>query len=209
MTKAIIFDFWGTLVENGINSPIKEAGYILRVRMPFSEFVVRFEKSFMIGKFKSLTEAFENVANEFQLKLPGFVIEKLVGMWNKNAILAKPYDETIEVLEELKKEGYKLILISNTDEFSVENAIEKYDLKEYFDEIFLSYQIGQLKQDFLKEIANRINMNKEDLVMVGDSMETDVKGAIEAGIKAILVDRRNKREYENKISNLRELKEKL
>ena len=33
MTKAIIFDLWGTLVENGVHSPIKQVKNILS-RLP-------------------------------------------------------------------------------------------------------------------------------------------------------------------------------
>ncbi len=43
--------------------------------------------------------------------------------------------------------------------------------------------------------------------MVGDSVPTDIIGARSAGIKAILLDRRNRREFLPKITNLRELKE--
>ena len=45
--------------------------------------------------------------------------------------------------------------------------------------------------------------------MVGDSLESDIEGAQKAGIRAILLDRRGRREYPDKISNLLELKDKL
>jgi FMN phosphatase YigB (HAD superfamily) len=55
----------------------------------------------------------------------------------------------------------------------------------------------------------KLKIKKTEAVMVGDSLESDIKAAENAGIKAILVDRHNKREYSDKISNLAELKEKL
>jgi FMN phosphatase YigB (HAD superfamily) len=40
---------------------------------------------------------------------------------------------------------------------------------------------------------------------VGDSIETDIKGAEAAGIKAYLLDRKGRREFPNKIQSLTEL----
>ena len=39
MVKAVLFDFWGTLVENGTRSPTREAQKIFRVRMHYREFI--------------------------------------------------------------------------------------------------------------------------------------------------------------------------
>lgn len=209
--KAIIFDFWGTLVENGVEpSPIRQAKFILWLKMPFQEFVEKFERVFMTKKYESLMQAFEAVCNEFQISVKDYQIEKCVGMWNKNRLLAKPFEEAIPVLEELKKK-YKLVLLSNTDGFSVEPILEKFGMKKYFDEISLSYETGLLKTDVqsFDSILEKLNLKKEEVVMVGDSMESDILSAQKAGIRGILVDRRAMREYGDKIKNLTELKEKI
>ena len=54
MTKIILLDFWGTLVENGVWSPTKQVRNILGIRMPFPEYVVRMERSMMTKEFSSL-----------------------------------------------------------------------------------------------------------------------------------------------------------
>ena len=84
MTKAILFDFWGTLVENGVWSPIKQVRNILEIKLPFPEYVVRMEKAMMTSKFNNLKEAFENVCKEFNLEINNDKIDSLVGMWNKS-----------------------------------------------------------------------------------------------------------------------------
>jgi FMN phosphatase YigB (HAD superfamily) len=209
--KAIFFDFWGTLVENGIRSPVKQVKWDLRLKeTDFSEYIVKFEEVFMTKSFDDLKQGFGEVAKAFNVDAPEDVIEKLIGMWNKNSILAKPYDETIDVLTDLKKD-YKLVLISNTDSSSVRSVLEKFDMNKYFDEIALSCDTGLLKSNkkSFSTILKKLKIKKTESIMVGDSMESDIKGAENAGIKAILVDRYNKREYENKISNLNELRDKL
>lgn len=209
--KAIFFDFWGTLVENGVRSPSKEVKFILRLRdMDFSEFILKFEEAFMTKKFESLKQGFQEVIKAFNLAVPEFVVEKLIGMWNKNSILSMPYDETVDALTELKKD-YKLVLISNTDPFSIGAVLDKFELRKYFDEVFLSCETGMLKSnpELFEKVLKKLKIKKTEAVMVGDSIESDIKAAENAGIKAVLVDRRGTREYPEKISLLTELKEKL
>ena len=45
MLKAIIFDFWGTLVETGTSSPIRQVKDILRLRLSFPAYVTRMEEA--------------------------------------------------------------------------------------------------------------------------------------------------------------------
>ena len=212
MVKALIFDLWGTIIETGVRpSPSRQVKYFLRVNEPFPDFILTFEHSFMTKKFDSLQAAFENVVADFNLKIPDFVYEKLVGMWNKNAILSKFFEDTEEVLKALKSKKIKLFLLVNTDQFSYEQIKEKFHLDEYFDKIYLSYEMGLLKvnPESFEAILKENKLKKEDVIMIGDSLDSDMKAAEASDIKGILVDRRNTREFENKITSLRELLDKV
>ena len=207
MVKAILFDSWGTLLENGVfPSPVKQVKRILRINAEFSEFIEKFEKVFMTDKFDDLDKAFRKVAEEFNVNPPDFVYEKLVGLWNKNMLLAKPFDEVNEKLEQLKKD-YRLVLVSNTDQFSLEPVIDKFDMRRHFSNFFFSYETGLLKTqpELYDMILKKLKLKKEDVIMVGDSFESDIKGAEAAGVKAVLLDRRDRREYENRITTLDDL----
>ncbi|MBU0460788.1 MAG: HAD family hydrolase [Nanoarchaeota archaeon] len=210
MTKAILLDFWGTLVENGVRSPIKQVQTILQINLPFSEYVVRMERAMMTEKFATLKDAFNAVCREFNLDPGDDIVDELVGMWNKNWMLAKPYLEVNQVLAELK-EKYTLILISNTDNFSVENVLEKFNLSPYFDKIFFSYQTHLIKTDknFLKVVLDDLRLNPDECILVGDSLQSDILAAKKIGMPAVLLDRRHTREFNPKINNLAQLKETL
>lgn len=212
MIKAVLFDNWGTIVQNGVfPSPIKQVRYILRIHTPFPEYVHKFEKSFMTQEFENLTEAFENVIKEFELTPPRFVVDKLVGMWNKNALLAQPFEDTIPTFDLLKEKGIKIVLVSNTDRFASNQVLDKFNLKPYFDEIFLSCNEGLLKSDpeLFDRVCDQLGLGKDEVLMVGDSMESDIEGAKNAGIRGILVDRKDKREYEDKVTELNQIVEYL
>lgn len=206
MVKAIIFDFWGTLVENGVWSPTKQVKDILKIDVPFSEYIVRMEKAMMTRNFNSLKEAFENVCHEFNLPCTEDKVEQLIGMWNKSWMLAKPYEEVKEELEKLQKE-YKLILISNTDCFSINQVLEKFQLRPLFERIFFSYELGKIKTEekFLQEVLKKTKLKVEDCIMVGDSILSDMEAAKNAGIKGVLIDRKEQQHFHPKIRNLKEL----
>ena len=206
MVKAIIFDFWGTLVENGVWSPIKQVQQILNINIPFSEYVSRMEEAMMTKKFNSLREAFEAVCEEFKVECNEEKMEALIGMWNKSWMLAKPYEEVQEELENLKKE-HTLILVSNTDNFSINQVLEKFQLRGLFDYVFLSYELGLIKTDkkFLKKVLKEAEVAAEDCVLVGDSILSDMEAAKEAGIKGVLMDHKQRQHFNPKIRNLKEL----
>ncbi len=196
-----MFDLWGTVMENGIYSPVKQVRNILRLNIPFSDYIVRFEKAFMLKEFKDLNEGFTNACKEFNIRYNNYLINKLVGVWNKNWLLAKPFPESEDVLKKLR-EKYKVILVSNTDKSAL-HIIEKLSLNDYFDKIYLSYQTGLLKSN--PELFNRIlkdfNVSPDEAVMIGDSIDSDMKAPSQLGIRTILIDRRGRREYKTKVKN--------
>ena len=210
MVKAILFDFWGTLVENGVRSPIKQVKRILNITVPFSEYVLRMERAMMASPHATLKDAFINVCKEFSIEYTEEILEQLIGMWNKSWVLAEPYEETEEMLIKLK-EKYDLVLVSNTDSFSVNNVLEKFKLVNYFKKMFFSYELGMLKgeKNFLKQVLDETNLAIEDCVLVGDSIQSDMMAAKRLGMKGILVDRRGTRDFHPKVKDLKELEEVL
>jgi len=206
MIKVVLFDFWGTLVDNGTYSPLRQTYAILRPNMPFGQFAEHFERAFMTKKFDEQAQGFTAVCDELGIPVKQFIIDKLIGLWNKNRMLAKPYPETIAVLTALKEKGYKLVLVSNTDQL-IDQVIERLDLAKYFDAMIFSYETGTLKTDkaFIEAALKKVSAKKTEALLVGDSVETDMVGAENAGIKAVLIDRKNKREHDPKIATLEEL----
>ncbi|MFH1173561.1 MAG: HAD family hydrolase [archaeon] len=209
--RTLLFDLHGTLIENGVYpSPLKQVRYFLRLHMQYSDFVKKFEDVMMRQAFPTLKDAFLEVAKAFDMELSEFQFEKLIGMWNKNKLLARPFPETIQALKELRSRGYKLVILSNCDCFTKE-IVEKYQLEKYVDGIFLSCDTGMLKHEpaFFEHVLNQVKAKKEDAVMVGDSIESDMRSAELAGIQGILIDRKDSRKYTPSIRSLHELEEKL
>ena len=63
--------------------------------------------------------------------------------------------------------------------------------------------------EFINHVLKTLQVEPKDCLLIGDSMQSDIEPAQRVGIKAILIDRKNKREVEEKITNLRQIKEYL
>lgn len=88
---------------------------------------------------------------------------------------------------------YKLGLVSNLA-FSqgVWKALEKFGLNRFFNVIVVSGDVGWRKPHpkIFERALKTLNVKPSNAVFVGDSLRTDIKGAQDAGMKAIFVKRR-------------------
>ena len=99
-----------------------------------------------------------------------------------------------------------MILIANIDCFTKE-VIDRFKLRDYFDLVILSCDAGLVKGDkkFYNPILTKFGLTPKDIVMVGDSLESDMGTSTALGMKGVLIDRNNKREYSSKVISLIDL----
>jgi putative hydrolase of the HAD superfamily len=97
-------------------------------------------------------------------------------------------DGTAELLERLRKAGYRLGVVSNADG-RVASYLETAGLAKYFDIIVDSHLFGVEKPDprIFQHALQQLDVAPENAIYVGDVYEVDVLGARAAGIKAILL----------------------
>ncbi len=86
---------------------------------------------------------------------------------------------------------YILAIFTNGPSDGQNLKIESLKIKKYFKSIYISEEIGYSKPNYeaFSFILKRENRKKEEVIMIGDSVEFDIKGAYNFGIKSILVDR--------------------
>jgi putative hydrolase of the HAD superfamily len=99
---------------------------------------------------------------------------------------------TEEVLKTLSTK-YKIALISNAVSNIPRLAIEKYDLMKYFKVIVVSRDLGVRKPDpeIFRFTLYSMSIKSSEAVHVGDSLEHDVQGAKNVGIKTIWIRDKN------------------
>ena len=92
-----------------------------------------------------------------------------------------------EILETLK-EKYHLYLVSNGTPAVQHSRLESAGIEHYFDGIYISQEIGHKKPDasfFAYCFAQHPDMKKQETVIVGDSLTSDILGGKNAGIRTI------------------------
>ena len=96
-----------------------------------------------------------------------------------------------EMLENLQAKGYRLFAASNSFGNLQRSRLERAGILKYFEDTYISMDIGYDKPDirFYQEALRRCGLQAKEVLMIGDSMTTDVIGAQKAGMDALFFDR--------------------
>ena len=208
MIQAIIFDCWNTLFYTDlVPSPFAEFAERIGENIRDHSYLEIFEKHFMLENHYKLEVPIKELLVELNINPSEKLVAELKCILEKGKDLKKAYPETLDVLKALK-EKYKLGLITNTYYPGFKILEEKFELNKYFDVILKSYETKILKPNpkIFGLMLKRLGLKKNEVLMVGDSLRADVQAAEKYGIKAILIDRENRRpEYSRRITSLEQL----
>ncbi len=108
------------------------------------------------------------------------------------------YEETFKVLDKLKGD-YQLLLLTNGSPELQKTKLEiTPELVPYFDHIVISGDFGKGKPDpaIFEHALALTSLQKEEVIMVGDNLMTDILGANRAGIKTVWINRHHKERNE-------------
>ena len=93
-----------------------------------------------------------------------------------------------DLLKKLIHQGFELYAATNGITFIQTGRLEQSGIAPYFKEIFISEQLHTQKPDaaFYEKIGSRIpNFDKNQTLMIGDSLSADIQGGNNAGIDTI------------------------
>lgn len=116
-------------------------------------------------------------------------VECVYKLAREEMLWRKAEDSTARVLQELKKRGYILGVISNSDG-RIESAFEQTGLSSYFQFFIDSFHVGVEKPDphIFRLATRKAGVAPNQAVYVGDLYAVDVVGARNAGLLPILYD---------------------
>src|SRR5215831_6585803 len=115
------------------------------------------------------------------------------------------YDDVTEALAGLRAAGLRIGLVSNSSrdvrEFAVHHGLE-------VDAGISSFHHGRTKPhaSIFRAVLDLLGVEPAEAVMVGDTIADDIEGALAVGMRAILLDREDRRpEFEPRIQTLNDL----
>lgn len=121
------------------------------------------------------------------------------------------YEDTIPVLQELRKQGIKTAVVSNSPWGSPPDLwgkeIERLGLTRYFDVLCFCGEVGWRKpaKPIFYLATDRLGIEPADCLFVGDRPKWDIDGPKAVGMKAVLIDRDGAYPDHPSIKDLREL----
>lgn len=104
--------------------------------------------------------------------------------------------DIFDTLKAIKDKGYKIGIISNTCYYAevMKECFKHVGIYELIDNFTFSYslQIGKPDVKIFKTAIETMNTTPKESVMVGDSLKSDIKPALDLGMKAIWFNHKNK-----------------
>jgi putative hydrolase of the HAD superfamily len=129
---------------------------------------------------------FRELAQDFQLT-PDFGDELLRHFWKNYHAYIRPDPALRKTLESLRARGYTLGIISNGPLELQTGTLAALEIASLFSVVLISGAEGCRKPDatIFKRACDRIGLPVDECTFVGDHPQTDIDGAIAAGLRAI------------------------
>ena len=186
MLKAVFFDFDGTLAKT-------EEGYLRNYKKLIERTGFTFYKEdepFLVGKGTILRSEYLN--EKYGYGIDGESLRKEFRKMNEEMFTEEAghfmYEDVIDCLNELKKEGLRLYLCTNTKRDLIEYALEKMGIGSYFEDILSGQDpdvmVRKPDPELYRILLRRSSLEKEEAVVIEDS-PGGVEAAKGAGILTV------------------------
>jgi putative hydrolase of the HAD superfamily len=111
--------------------------------------------------------------------------ERVLRLRHEHLDRARFVEHAVELLRELRSAGVRTALLTNGPSWMQRRKVELLGLEEELDAIGISEELGAAKPDPAAFVAalELIEAASEETVMVGDHLDWDVRGALDAGMR--------------------------
>jgi putative hydrolase of the HAD superfamily len=201
--KAVLFDLGGTLIRTveiqEIYRRVLEAYDVQASSEEIAKAHKENEKEFDVEDMIKWKENFWVKWNARVLERLGinenreFLARKIDELWWNYAEL-EIYSDVSKTLNQLKNKGVKTGIVTNVFEKDYQQILQKLAWTNCFDVVVGIDVCNRAKPDkaiFLYAV-NKLCLNPEETIFVGDSVKHDYEGAKNAGFKPLLISREGK-----------------
>ena len=225
MIKVILWDIDGTVLDF-------KAAEKAAIKGLFEEFSIGTCTDEMIERYSLINDKYWKKLERGELTKPEVLTLRFVEFFEKEGIAFDKVDEfnstyqlrlgdticfndnAYELIETLKGKVLQYAVTNGTQR-AQKRKLERSNLNKLFDGIFISDEIGVEKpnKEFFDIVFSKIpNAGRDEVIIVGDSLTSDIKGANNAGIKSVWYNPKGKENnigvnIDYTIKNLGEIKD--
>lgn len=159
-------------------------------------------------RIKRFTESFKQIGVTDEAKI-NIIAEGYTSLSPHQTVLF-PY--SLEILEYLRQKGYRIVLLTNGFKEVQTTKIIKSKIEQYIDKMICSEDAGYQKphQKIFEYALKCMNSKKDESIMIGDDLKTDIAGAKKFGMDCVFFNPKNIKhnaEPTFEINNLKELED--
>ena len=197
--ELLIFDLDNTLFDYDQTEIFAIEAACLAQNIPFDESVYKLYKQANNWAKKELPSYIMNlpqfralrVCKFFELaSVAGRDVEKFITDYMNASQAGVLFDDVEDEIRQLEK--FRKVIGTNGSTFPRYQKLINSSIADCFDGFYSSEMLGVSKPDehFYEVILQRETVSKERAFVIGDNIETDIYGAIKAGIDCCLIDRK-------------------
>lgn len=189
--KAVLFDLDGTLLDRraSLFEFVRwQAQGMLKTEVSDVElFIKRFLELDRNGHVWK-DEVYKTLINEFSIN--GWSVNELLTSYELSfCAFSKPMEGAINAVTALKEMGQKIALVSNGKTPFQERNFNALGISHLFDVVLVSEAVGLRKpeKEIFRLACELLSVKEIDAVFVGDSVESDIYGANNAGLYSVFI----------------------
>ncbi len=203
--KAVIFDM------DGVISDTQKLHALIEEKL-LKKYGIELDSDEITEKYAGLPdkEFFEKIFKDYKISVD---VEKVINeKWNEMMDIAKnnisPIQGAIELINQLKENGFKLAVASSSPHSFIELVLSELKLKEKFDVIVSTEDVkfGKPNPEIFLLAAKKLRKDPSECVVIEDGIN-GIIAAKRGGMKCIFLTRKNKDQQfaDLAISSLKEL----
>lgn len=133
-------------------------------------------------------QRFEKLFDRFSI-LPHIHLNQCLRVYDDSLAEVLTLKEgALNILQECKKQGLKVMVVSEGPHDAQEKTLERLGISQYIDRLFTSSKMGVNKTNgLLSRALAEVECKASECVMLGDNLDRDVMPALNAGTPAIWV----------------------
>ncbi|MBH1940589.1 HAD family phosphatase [Mobilitalea sibirica] len=184
MINTIVFDIGNVLAHFGWLEYLKECGYD----------DVTIDKIGKATVYHRLWKELDRSLNMEQELIDQFiandpeVASEIAEFLDKSYQVVWEYEGSVELIQDLKKKGYKVYLLSNYGGRNFQHAKENFEFFQHVDGAVISYEVGYVKPEpaIFQALIDKYNIIPQEAVFLDDT-KVNVEAAKVLGFQTIHV----------------------